>query len=57
MGIAVEADGNILVADSEAFGGKGGVIRVDPETGEQSKVSAGKKFVEHRGLAIVPAAD
>ena len=54
LGIAVEADGNILVADSDAFGGKGGVIRVDPATGEQTEVSTGKKFGGHRRVAVVP---
>lgn len=47
LGIAVEAD---------AFGGAGGVIRVDPKTGEQTKVTSGKKFGGHRRPAVVPAA-
>ena len=55
--IAVEAKGNILVADSEAFGGTGGIIRIDPKTGEQSKVAAGGKVLGPRSVAVVrPAA-
>ena len=39
-GVALEADGDILVADPTAFGGTGGVIRVDPATGARTMVSA-----------------
>ncbi|MCA1703038.1 MAG: hypothetical protein LC808_07100, partial [Actinobacteria bacterium] len=34
VGVAVDATGAVLVADADAFGGKGGVIRVDPATGD-----------------------
>ncbi len=37
--IAVEANGNILIADPSAFGGSGGVIRVNPSTGARTTVS------------------
>jgi sugar lactone lactonase YvrE len=46
-GIAVAADGDILVADYNAFGfggplgsKPGGVIRIDPDTGEQTVLSS-----------------
>jgi Ca2+-binding RTX toxin-like protein len=48
VGIAVEADGDILVTDSSASAFKGAVIRVDPTTGAQSTVSSG-------GLLAVPS--
>lgn len=38
-GIALEADGDILISDKEAFGGSGGIIRVDPATGVRTTVS------------------
>jgi hypothetical protein len=62
-GVAIEADGHILVADSDAFGGTGGVIRVDPASGARTAVSAnsgpctfncGLDFVRPDGLAVVP---
>ena len=56
LGIAVEADGDILVADADAFGGHGGAIRVDPATGAQTTVSAGGSFVSPVGIAVVPPA-
>ncbi len=37
--IAVEANGNIIVADADAFGGTGGIIRVNPVTGARTTVS------------------
>lgn len=58
IGVAVEADGRIVVADANAFGSAdglvhdGGVIRVDPETGTQTKVSAGGGFVGPRGIVV-----
>jgi hypothetical protein len=40
-GMALDADGDVLVSGGEAFtGGTGGVIRVDPTTGARSTVSA-----------------
>jgi sugar lactone lactonase YvrE len=38
-GIAFDGDGNILVVDRDAFGGKGGVIRIDKGTNTQTVVS------------------
>jgi len=57
-GIAVTADGSILVTDQTAFGGGGGVIRVDPATGARTAVSensapAGEpSFADPRGIAL-----
>jgi sugar lactone lactonase YvrE len=61
VAIALDRAGRLLIADSEAFGGSGGLIRVDPATGRQTAVSsnrlsrragAGRPFVEPNGLAI-----
>ena len=38
-GITVDKVGNILVSDQGAFGGTGGIIRVDPVTGVRTTVS------------------
>ena len=38
-GITVDKGGNILVSDQGAFGGTGGIIRVDPVTGVRTTVS------------------
>jgi len=46
-GIAVEADGDILVADLAD-----GVIRVDPVTGAQTTVSSGGSFVTPYGVTL-----
>ncbi len=62
-GIAVEADGDILVADLQAFGGSGGVIRVDPTTGARTTVSAntapagGPSFDNPNSLAVASNGD
>jgi sugar lactone lactonase YvrE len=58
VGVAVEADGDILVADDGGFGGAGGVIRVDPATGARTALSAngappgGPDFADPSGLAV-----
>jgi hypothetical protein len=52
------APGDVLVADHDAFGGSGGVIRVDPATGARTALSAngapagGPDFVDPFGLAL-----
>jgi len=57
-GIAVEADGRILVADEQTAGGTGAVIRVDPVTGVRTLVSAngmpagGPDFGDPEGIAL-----
>lgn len=40
QGIAIDAAGEIFVADAGAFGGHGGVIAVNPTTGKETEVSA-----------------
>jgi hypothetical protein len=51
--VALEADGDILVADADAFAfGTGGVIRVDPATGAQTTVSSGGSFADPVAVAL-----
>ena len=61
VGIALASDGSILVTDEDAFAdASGGVIRVDPATGQRTTVSAngapagGPSFVEPVGLVVAP---
>jgi hypothetical protein len=49
--------GDILVADFSAFGGLGGVIRIDPNTGAQTTVASGGSFVDPVGIAVAPNGD
>ena len=56
-GVALGPDGTLLVADPDAFGGSGGVIRVDPQTGQQSPlsnndISGPNLFADPVGIAI-----
>jgi DNA-binding beta-propeller fold protein YncE len=44
--------GTIIVADTDAFGGAGGLIAVDPTTGTQTTVSQGGLFADPAGVAI-----
>jgi hypothetical protein len=53
-GIVVESSGGILVADADAFDGSGGVIRIDPVTGEQTEISSGCTFESPIGIALEP---
>lgn len=63
FGVAVEADGDILVADPDVFDGGGAVFRVDPATGARTTVSAngippgGPTFNNPRGIAVEPDGD
>jgi Ca2+-binding RTX toxin-like protein len=50
--VAIASNGELLVTDQEAFGGSGGVIRVDPNTGTQTPLSTGGNFVDPLGIAI-----
>lgn len=56
----LDSSGRILVVDFNAFGGSGGVIRVDPATGTRTTVSSnaapagGPSFVDPRGIAVLP---
>jgi Ca2+-binding RTX toxin-like protein len=40
FGVVVDRAGRILIADSSAFSGEGGVIRVNPATGQQTTFSS-----------------
>ena len=62
-GIALAPNGDILVADENAFGGSGGIIRVDPVTGARTTLSAngspagGPSFEQPVSIAIAPGGD
>jgi streptogramin lyase len=51
-GVAVAPDGTLVVADPDAFDGGGGLIRVDPDTGQQTKVAASTVFSKPFGVAV-----
>jgi sugar lactone lactonase YvrE len=53
-GIAVEADGHILVTSGLLFGGVNGVIRIDPSTGAKTTVTSGGSFSSPNGIAVEP---
>jgi Ca2+-binding RTX toxin-like protein len=38
--VSLDSDGSLVVADPSAFGGSGGLIRVDPESGQQTPLSS-----------------
>ncbi len=48
---------SVFVADSEAFGGGGGVIRVDLQTGIQEAIAHGSDLLDPYGIAIAPNGD
>lgn len=52
LSLAVAANGDIFVADSAAFGGGGGIIKVDPVTGQQTVISSGGQFYDPTGIAL-----
>ena len=54
FGVKVEASGQILVADLDAFSEAGAVFRVDPVTGVQTTLTQGDQFYFLQGLAIAP---
>ncbi len=59
-GIAFAPDGTFIVADPLAFGGSGGLIRVDPSTGQQTPlsnndISFANLFVDPVGVAVAPS--
>jgi hemolysin type calcium-binding protein len=66
-GVAVLPDGSILVADQDAFGGGcldpeaksgcGGIIKLNPDTGVQTRFDSGAAFWNPTGIAIVPNGD
>ena len=55
--VAFLSDGTLAVADPNAFGGTGGLIRVDPGTGQESPLSSnqgslGGFFADPTGVAV-----
>ncbi len=56
-GIALAPNGDLLVADAEAFGGGGGVIRLNPVTGAQTNSYSGSPFVEPTDVAVAANGD
>jgi hypothetical protein len=63
IGIDLADNGDIYVADATAFGGSGGVIKVDPVTGTRTLVSrngfpaGGTNFVDPTGIAVESSGD
>jgi hypothetical protein len=55
--VAVEASGDILIADADAFDGNGGVIRVNPVNGAQTVVSQGGAFFSPFDIAVEASGD
>jgi Ca2+-binding RTX toxin-like protein len=59
-GVAFSPDGSFIVADPAAFGGSGGLIRVDPNTGQQAPLSSNEissvdLFEDPVGVAVAPS--
>ena len=55
IGIAIAADGTLLVADQNAFDGfVGAVFRVEPATGAQATLSSAGQFADPWAIAVVP---
>jgi hypothetical protein len=52
MGMAFDADGNLLVADGGPGDAPGWLVRIDRLTGAQSVVSSGDGFVSPAGVAV-----
>jgi Ca2+-binding RTX toxin-like protein len=57
--VAFLSDGTLAVADPNAYGGTGGLIKVDPATGQQSPLASnqgsfGGFFVDPVGVAVDP---
>lgn len=52
--MAIAPDGTLVVADPDAFGGGGGLIRVDPDSGQQTKIVASTVFATPFGVAVEP---
>jgi hypothetical protein len=54
-GMDVEDSGDVVVADRSAFGGGGGVIRVNASSATQTRVTTAA-FVDPQSIAVVPPA-
>jgi YVTN family beta-propeller protein len=53
----VLSPGDLLAVDVNAFGGSGGIIQVNPVTGEQTVIASGGHFVDPVRLAIAANGD
>lgn len=58
--VALDPDGTLVVADPNAFGGSGGLIRVDPDNGQQTPLSTNATstlglFSDPVGVAVAPS--
>lgn len=51
------SNGNLLVVDPSCDGGRGGIIRIDPQTGEQVLLSFGNQFTQPEALVQGPGGD
>ena len=58
FGVAVEANGNIIVGDQgpDLFQPDGRVVRVDPSNGRQTVLAQGGNLVDPMGIAVVHTA-
>lgn len=52
FGLAFAGNGDVLVADRDAFGGTGGVIRIDSSDGAQTEVSSNATSLAAGGEAV-----
>ena len=51
-GVAVDSRGRIYVADYDALGGTGAILRIHPQTGAQAVVSSGGAFIDPFNIAV-----
>src|ERR1041384_1508794 len=54
VGGPVLAPGDIVVSDADAFGGGGGIIKVDPTSGAQTSLASGGAFSDPSGIVVKP---
>jgi hypothetical protein len=54
-GIAIDADGTVMIADANAFLGAGGLLTLDPKTGKVTPLASGPLYTEPVDLAPTPA--
>jgi streptogramin lyase len=53
VGIAIDANGDIIVSDSTAAN----IIRIDPDNGNQTTITSGNLFIQPTGLTIASNGD
>ena len=52
VGIATARDGDLLVVDAEAFGGAGGIVRVNSRSGLQQTIASAVNFGQPQNIAV-----